>query len=90
MQSEKDPGKIVVGKGQWVIDRKSKIELDNDAVILNFSDIDGKIVNFVCNVLKIQRAKDNINLFFYVEDEGGERFVFERMTAQAASQDVGK
>jgi hypothetical protein len=40
--------------------------------------------------LKIQRAKDNINLFFYVEDEGGERFVFERMTAQAASQDVGK
>jgi hypothetical protein len=75
-------GKIVPGRGHWF--------LEADGVRLNFDEVDGRPSTWSCQPLKMQGGKDNIQLFFYVEEDGGKRFVFERMAAQAASQDAGK
>ena len=84
--SDQAAGKIISGQGAWTLERKSKLELDYDVVILHFNIIDGKEANYLCNTLKVQGSKDDTTLFFYVEEEGGSRFVFERMPGQAAHQ----
>jgi hypothetical protein len=86
--SDQAVGKIISGHGNWVVERKSKLELDNDVIILKFDDLDGKQVNYTSERLRIQGGKANVQLFFYVEEEGGQRFVF--VPAPAAAQDGGK
>jgi len=86
--SDQAVGKIISGHGKWVVERKSKVELDNDVIILNFDDLDGKQVNYTSTRLRIQGGKDNVQLFFYVEEEGGQRFVF--VPVPAVSQNGGK
>jgi hypothetical protein len=88
--SDQAAGKIISGQGTWTLEKKGKLELDYDVVILHFNIIDGKEDNFLCNTLKVQGSKDDTKLFFYVEEEGGSRFAFERKPEQAASQDGGK
>ncbi|HEY3864162.1 MAG TPA: hypothetical protein VGO59_20015 [Verrucomicrobiae bacterium] len=88
--SDQAAGKTISGNGTWTLERKSKLELDYDVVILHFNIIDGKEASFLCNKLLVQGPKDNMKLFFYVEEEGGPRFVFERRPEQAISLDGGK
>jgi hypothetical protein len=79
---DQDSGLTLSGKGQWVI--------ESDGVKLHFDEVNGKHVNWEAEPLQTQEDKDKVELFFYVKEEGGDRFVFERMPAQVAPQDAGK
>lgn len=84
--SDQAVGKVVSGHGRWVVERKSKLELGNDIIKLIFDDFDGKQVNYTSERLRIQGGKDRAQLFFYVAEEGGQRFVFVQTPRALESQ----
>ncbi|MCI0541212.1 MAG: hypothetical protein L0Z50_38920 [Verrucomicrobiales bacterium] len=81
--SDKASGQVISGKGQWNLEPPKA--LAPVGIGLSFSEVDGKRKNWsVSNTLKAARGKQGSHLFFYVREEGGERFVFERALGQAS------
>ena len=81
MTFDKASGQVISGKGQWSLDPPRA--LAPVGVSLNFTEVDGRRKSWsVSNTLKAARGKQGAQLFFYVREEGGERFVFERAPGQ--------
>jgi hypothetical protein len=71
-------GQVVSAKGQWSLE--SPRALAPSEIKLSFSEVDGEHINYaIPNRLQAEREKGGVELFFYVGEEGGERFVFERV-----------
>jgi hypothetical protein len=74
--SDKCSGRVMVGKGQWSLSTK----VFQTEVKLNFSQVDEQRINWAATPLKIESKGNGHELYFYVGEEGGARFVFERIT----------
>lgn len=84
--SDKCSGRVMVGKGQWLLSTK----LFQTEVKLNFSEVDGQRINWAATPLKVEsKGKEHV-LFFYVGEEGGDRFVFERTPGENQVQGATK
>jgi hypothetical protein len=58
---------------------------------LSFTQVDGERIDWtIQNSLKAERDNQGVKLFFYIEEEGGERFVFERLPGRPSAQAPGK
>jgi len=80
---DKASGKIISGKGKWRLQPPKA--LAPIGIELTFSEVDGERRNStISNTLQAERGKQGVELFFYVREEGGERFVFEQAFSQAA------
>lgn len=78
-------GQVVSGKGQWRLE--PPIALAPLAFELAFSEVDGERRKaIISHTLMAEREKQGIKLFFYVEEKGGERFVFERVPDRATEK----
>lgn len=75
---DKSSGKVMSGTGQWSIEQ--------DRLKLHFAYVDGERINWGGQPLQVQRRDKTFDLFFYVGEEGGERFVFERAPDRAAEK----
>jgi len=75
---DKSSGKVMSGTGQWSIEQ--------DRIKLRFAYVDGERINWGGQPLQVQHRDNTFDLFFYVGEEGGERFAFERAPNQAAEK----
>jgi|GEM_PF-4638957 len=75
---DKSSGKVMSGTGRWAIQQ--------DQLKLNFVYVDGARINWGGQPLQVQRRDKTFELFFYVGEEGGERFVFQRAPGVAAEK----
>jgi hypothetical protein len=73
--SDRSSGRIMVGRGRWALSD----ELFQSQVKLNFSEVDGRRINWAATPLKVQSRGEGRELFFYIGKEGGDRFLFERV-----------
>lgn len=71
--SDQASGRIMVGTGGW-----SFLQTGQGQVKLNFTDVDGQRVNWGAQVLQVRTAGKDLQLFFWIGEEGEKRFVFER------------
>ena len=86
---DKASGQVVSGKGQWSLEPTRA--LAPLGIELTFSEVDGERRNTtISHTLQAEREKQGIELFFYVGEEGGNRFVFERGPDQAPAQSAEK
>lgn len=74
--SDKCSGRIMVGNGRWSLSSK----LLQTEVKLDFSEVDGQRINWSATPLKVWSKGKGYKLFFYVGEEGGNRFVFKLNT----------
>jgi hypothetical protein len=81
---DKASGQVMSGKGQWTLQPPKA--LAPIGINLTFSEVNGERKNWSSNTLQAERGKQAVELFFYVGEEGGERFVFERAPNQAAEK----
>jgi hypothetical protein len=72
--SDKCSGLVMSGKGQWLLTSKPL----QTFIKLNFTEVDGQQIDWGAKELEFQKGDKNLELFFYVGEEGGDRFVFER------------
>jgi hypothetical protein len=84
MTFDKASGKVISGKGQWNLE--SPRALAPCEIKFNFSEVDGKQVHWGSKDLQTERGNQGVELFFYIGEEGGLRFVFERAPSQAAEK----
>lgn len=71
--SDQASGLIMVGTGGW-----SLLKAGQGEVKLNFADVDGQRVNWGAKGLQVRTAGKDLQLFFWIGEEGEKRFVFER------------
>jgi hypothetical protein len=75
--SDLGKGQVVSGKGPWVVEPHNP--LAPLGIQLTFNQVNGETRNTtISHTLKAEGGKQGIELFFYVGEEGGDRFVFER------------
>jgi hypothetical protein len=73
--SDQASGRIMVGTGRW-----SFLQTGEGEVKLNFTDVDGQRINWGAQVLQVRTAGNGLQLFFWIGEEGGKRFAFERQS----------
>jgi hypothetical protein len=73
-------GQVMSGKGGWSLDPPRAMAPRQ--IKLEFTDVDGERINWSSNRLQAEGTKDRVRLFFYIGEEGGKRFVFERAPTQ--------
>ena len=74
--SDQCSGQVMTGVGKWSLFTKPL----QTFVKLNFTEVDGKQIFWGANELEVQTGSGRTELFFYVGEEGGDRFVFVRPT----------
>ena len=67
---DKASGRAMAGSGHWVF--------EEGAVKLNFNEVDGERINWGSRLLQPRGSTSGAQLYFYLGEEGGERFVFHR------------
>lgn len=83
MTSDKSSGKVMSGRGKWNLEPARA--LDPREIRLSFSEVDGERISWGSNRLEAERGRQGVELFLYVGEEGGERFVFERAPSQSTA-----
>jgi hypothetical protein len=74
---DKASGTVVVGQGAWNLEAPKP--LAPMSVELEFNEVSGEHKKMtISHTLQAERNNKEIGLFFYVGEEGGERFIFER------------
>jgi hypothetical protein len=82
---DKASGKLMSGRGLWSLGRRKA--LAPIGINLTFSEVNGERKSWsISDTLQAERGKQAVELFFYVGEEGGERFVFERGPGQPTAQ----
>ena len=82
--SDQCSGQNMAGRGRWSLSTK----LLQTEVKLSFTEVDGKKIYWGATPLKVQTNGKSFVLFFYVGEEGGDRFIFERAPDQKQTQSV--
>jgi len=75
--SDQCSGHLMVGEGQWSVSSK----FEETGVQLNFHHVDGERINWAAKLLNVKRQGDSYSLYFYIGEEGGDRFVFKHAVA---------
>jgi hypothetical protein len=74
-------GALVSGRGRWSLAKKN----GSDRIALVLSEVDGQKRTYQSSELTVELQNGQIVLFYYIGEEGGTRFVFERASGQAQS-----
>lgn len=76
--SDQCSGKVISGKGTWSI----LSEFFKNEINLRFNEINGGKINWITNKIQVLTTGKDYELFFYIGEEGGDRFVFTRLQNQ--------
>jgi hypothetical protein len=74
MTPDKASWRILVGTGEWSLGQSG------GQVVLRFTRVDGRSVDWRPHPLGTMTEGAVFKLYFYIEEDGGERFVFEKKT----------
>lgn len=73
MTPDKASWRVFVGTGEW-----SLVQSAGGQVVLRFNRVDGRSVDWRPHPLDTMTERNAFKLYFYIEEDGGERFVFEK------------
>jgi len=85
--SDKASGKLMIGKGNWSLFQDPGRRPNNwIGAKLVFTEVDGQSAYWTADELLVWRKGNSHVLFFWVGEEGGERFVLEKASDNTQTQ----